>query len=52
MNPYIKSLGSTDIMSSEEKTPTLSPDQGATGETTTLSKNKEAGMQTGVSEEE
>ena len=31
----------------EEKTPTISPDQGATGETTTSSKTKEAGMQTG-----
>ena len=29
-------------MSSEEKTPTVSPDQGATGETTTSSENKEA----------
>ena len=38
--------------SSEEKTRTISPDQGATGETTTSSKNKEAGMQTGLSEEE
>ena len=37
---------------SEEKTPTTSPDQGATGETTTSSENKEAGMQTGLSEEE
>ena len=36
MNPYIKSLGSTDIMSgSEEKTQTVSPDHGATGETVT-----------------
>ena len=42
-----------DIMSnSEEKTPTVSPDQGATGETTTSSGNKEAGTQTGLSEEE
>ena len=42
-----------DIMSSsEEKTPTISPDQGATGETTTLSENNEAGTQTGLSEEE
>ena len=42
-----------DIMSgSEEKTPTVSPDQGATGETTTSSENKEAGTQTGPSEEE
>ena len=40
------------MSSSEEKTPTISPDQGATGETTTLSENKEAGMQTGLSEEE
>ena len=37
---------------SEEKTPTVSPDQGATGETTTSSENKEGGMQTGLSEEE
>ena len=36
------------MSSSEEKTPTISPDQGATGETTTLSENKEAGMQTGL----
>ena len=48
MNPYIKSLEFTDIMSdSEEKTPTISPDQGATGETATSSKTKEAGTQTG-----
>ena len=41
-----------DIMSgSKEKTPTISPDQGATGETTS-SGNKEAGTQTGLSEEE
>ena len=40
------------MSSSEEKTPTISPDQGATGETTTLSENKEAGMQTGLSKEE
>ena len=40
------------MSSSEEKTPTISPDQGATGETTTLSENKEAGMQTGLGEEE
>ena len=33
----------------EEKTPTISPDQGAT---TTSSENKEAGMHTGLSEEE
>ena len=32
---------------SEEKTPTVSPDQGATGETATSSKTKEAGTQTG-----
>ena len=37
---------------SEEKTPTISPDQGATGETTTSSENKETGTQTGLSEEE
>ena len=53
MNPYIKSLGFTDIMSdSKEKTPTVSPDPGATGETTTSSENKKAGTQTGLSEEE
>ena len=40
------------MSSSEEKTPTISPDQGATGETTTSSENKETGMQTGLSEEE
>ena len=37
---------------SEEKTPTVSPDQGATGETATSSENKEARTQTGLSEEE
>ena len=37
---------------SEEKTPTVSPDQGATGETTTSSENKEAGTHMGLSEEE
>ena len=37
---------------SEEKTPTVSPDQGATGEATTSSGHKEAGTQTGLSEEE
>ena len=37
---------------SKEKTPTVSPVQGATGETTTSSENKEAGTQTGLSEEE
>ena len=37
---------------SEEKTPTISPDKGATGETGTSSKTMEAGMQTGLSEEE
>ena len=53
MNPYIKSLGFTDIMSdSDEKTPTISPDKGATGETATSSKTMAAGMQTGLSEEE
>ena len=30
------------MSSSEEKTPTISPDQGATGETTPSSENKEA----------
>ena len=37
---------------SKEKTPTVSRDQGATGETTTSSESKEAGTQTGLSEEE
>ena len=37
---------------SEEKTPTVSPDPGATGETTTSSENKKTGTQTGLSEEE
>ena len=40
------------MSSSEDRTPTISTDQGATGEMTTLSENKEAGMQTGLSEEE
>ena len=40
------------MSSSEEKTPTISPDQGATGETTTSSENKQTGMQMGLSEEE
>ena len=40
------------MSSSEEKTPTISPDQGATGETTTSSENKETGTQTSLSEEE
>ena len=40
------------MSSSEERTLTISPDQGATGETTTSSENKEAGTQTGLSEEE
>ena len=40
------------MSSSGEKTPTISPDQGATGETTTSSENKETGTQTGLSEEE
>ena len=40
------------MSSSEEKTPTISPDQGATGETTTSSENEETGTQTGLSEEE
>ena len=35
-----------------EKTPTVSPDPGATGETTTSSESKEAGAQIGLSEEE
>ena len=34
MNPYVKLLDSTDIMSdSKEKTPTVSPEQGATSAT-------------------
>ena len=37
---------------SKEKKPTVSPDPGATGETTTSSENNEAGTQTGLSEEE
>ena len=37
VNPYVKLLGSTDIMSSvEKKTPTVSPDQGATSATATI----------------
>ena len=40
------------MSSSEEKTPTISSDLGATGETTTSSENKETGTQTGLSEEE
>ena len=36
---------------SEEETPPISPDKGATGETTS-SENKEAGTHTGLSEEE
>ena len=40
------------MSNSEEKTPTVSPDQGATGETTTSSGNTEVGTQTGLSEEE
>ena len=40
------------MSSSEEKTPTVSPDQGTTGETTKSSENKETGTQTGLSEEE
>ena len=37
---------------SEEETPTISPDKGATGETATSSVNKGTGTQTGLSEEE
>ena len=37
---------------SEEESPPISPEKGATGETTTSSKNKETGTQTGLSEEE
>ena len=40
------------MSSSEEKTPTISPDQGATGETKRSPENKETGTQTGLSEEE
>ena len=36
---------------SEEETPPISPDKGATGETTS-SENREAGMHTGLTEEE
>ena len=44
VNPYIKSLGSTDIMSSvEDKAPTVSPDQGASGGTSTSIQLMEAG---------
>ena len=42
----------TILSNMEEKMPTVSPDQSATGETTTSFENKEAGMQTGLSEEE
>ena len=53
MNPYIELLGITDIMSdSEEKTPTVSPDQDATGETVSSTKKMDVGMETGLSEEE
>ena len=52
MNPYIKLLGITDIMGDrEEKTPTVSPDQGATGETVSSTKKMDVGTQTGLSEE-
>ena len=37
---------------SEEKTPTVSPDKGATGEKATSSKTMRVGMRTGLSEEE
>ena len=37
---------------SEEESPTISPDKGATGETTTSSENKKAGTQAGLSEVE
>ena len=36
----------------EEKTLTISPDQGATGETASSTKNMHVGMQTSLSEEE
>ena len=45
VNPYIKLLGSTDIMSSVDKeTKTVSPDQGADGETATSVPLAEAEM--------
>ena len=51
MNPYIELLGITDIMSdSEEKTPTVSPDQGATGETVSSTKKMDVGTQTSLSD--
>ena len=37
---------------SEEKTPTVSPDQGATGETASSTEKMDVGMQTSLSEEE
>ena len=53
MNPYIELLGITDIMSdSEQKTPNVTPDQGATGETVSSTQKMDVGMQTGLSEEE
>ena len=36
----------------EEKTPTISPGQGATGETASSTEKMDVGMQTGLSEEE
>ena len=51
MNPYIELLGITDIMSdTEEKTPTVSPDQGATGETVSSTKKMDVGTQTSLSD--
>ena len=53
MNPYIRLLGTTDIMSdSESKTPTISPDQGATGETASSTEKMDVGTQTSLREEE
>ena len=53
VNPYIKLLGITDIMSdSEKKTPTISSDQGATGETASSTEKMDVGTETGLSEEE
>ena len=44
VNPYIKLLGSTDIMSSmEDKAPTVSPDRGASDGTSTSIQLMEAG---------
>ena len=42
----------TILSNMEEKTPTISPDQGATGETASSTKNMDVGMQTSLSEKE